>query len=136
MTDDYNSSSHPTSVIYQNKIKMQTFEHSKSYPLADSVTYADGAIVSKIISKNEAGNLTLFSFDKGQNLSEHTAPFDAIIQVVEGEAKITINKKEYQVKAGELIIMPANIPHAVDAITPFKMLLTMLKAKKEFRVDL
>lgn len=115
---------------------MNTFEKAKSHNLKDSVSYADGAIVSKIISKNEAGNLTLFSFDKGQSLSEHTAPFDAIIQVVEGEAKVTIDKKEYKITEGELIIMPANIPHAVDATEKFKMLLTMLKAKQEFRVDL
>ena len=115
---------------------MNTFEKSKSHNLKNSVSYADGAIVSKIISKNEAGNLTLFSFDRGQNLSEHTAPFDAIIQVVEGKAKVTINKVEYEVSEGELIIMPANIPHAVDAIEKFKMLLTMLKAKQEFKVDL
>lgn len=115
---------------------MNTFEKSKAHNLANSVSYADGAIVSKIISKNEAGNLTLFSFDKGQNLSEHTAPFDAIIQVVEGTAKVTISGKAYDVSEGELIIMPANIPHAVDATEKFKMLLTMLKAKQEFKVDL
>lgn len=115
---------------------MNTFEKAKAHHLANSVSYADGAIVSKIISKNDAGNLTLFSFDKGQNLSEHTAPFDAIIQVVEGIAKVTINGKAFNVSEGELIIMPANIPHAVDAIEKFKMLLIMLKAKQEFKVDL
>lgn len=117
-------------------MSINTFEKSKTHNLANSISYADGAIVSKIISKNEAGNLTLFSFDKGQNLSEHTAPFDAIIQVVEGVAKVTINGKTYNVTAGELIIMPANIPHAVDATEKFKMLLTMLKANQEFKVDL
>ena len=106
---------------------MNTFEKSKAHNLANSVSYADGAIVSKIISKNEAGNLTLFSFDKGQNLSEHTAPFDAIIQVVEGTAKVTISGKAYDVSEGELIIMPANIPHAVKAEERFKMLLTMIR---------
>jgi quercetin dioxygenase-like cupin family protein len=115
---------------------MESFVKSKSYNLAKSITYADGAIVSKIVSKNVAGNLTLFSFDKGQNLSEHTAPFDAIIQIVEGEAIVTINGEANNVKAGEFIIMPANIPHAVDADQKFKMLLTMLKAKKEFKVDI
>ena len=103
------------------------FQKSKEYNLAESITYADGAIVSKIISKNDAGNLTLFSFDKGQNLSEHTAPFDAIIQVVEGTAKVIIDGKDFEVKAGELIIMPANIPHAVDAVEKFKMLLIEVK---------
>ncbi len=107
---------------------MQTFEHSKTCSLVNAVEYAEGSVVSKIISKNDAGNLSLFAFDKGQNLSEHTAPFNAIIQVVEGEAKIQIDGKPYSVKAGEFIIMPANIPHAVDATEKFKMLLTMLKA--------
>lgn len=108
----------------------QAFEKAKAYEMAASVSYADGAIVSKIISRNEAGNLTLFAFDKGQNLSEHTAPFDAIIQVVEGKAEIHIDGSPYEVKAGEFIIMPANIPHAVDAIEKFKMLLIMLKAQE------
>lgn len=106
-----------------------TFDKAKSYDLAKSINYAEGAIVSKIISKNDAGNLTLFAFDKEQNLSEHTAPFDAIIQVVEGKAEIHIDGKPYMVSAGEFIIMPANIPHAVDAIEKFKMLLIMLKAQ-------
>lgn len=105
-----------------------TFEKSKIYALNEAVDYASGAIVSKIVSKNNAGNITLFSFDAGQNLSEHAAPFDAIVQVVEGKAKITINKKGYILSQGDIIIMPANIPHAVEALDKFKMLLTMLKA--------
>jgi quercetin dioxygenase-like cupin family protein len=105
------------------------FEHSKAYLLKNSVEYASGSIVSKIIAKNEAGNLTLFAFDQGQNLSEHTAPFNAIVQVVEGEARITIARVDHILKEGEIIIMPAAIPHAVEAIKRFKMLLTMLKAK-------
>ncbi|QQS51161.1 MAG: cupin domain-containing protein [Bacteroidota bacterium] len=114
----------------------EVFEKSSPQNLAGSVSYASGSIVSKIITRNEAGNLTLFAFDKGQNLSEHTAPFDAIIQVIDGEARVTIDKKAYQVKTGEFIIMPANIPHAVDADEKFKMLLTMIKEKKEFKVNL
>ena len=106
------------------------FEESKIYNLKNSIDYASGAIVSKIITKNDAGNITLFSFDKNQNLSEHTAPFDALVQIVEGEAKITINKKEYVLKEGNLIIMPGNIPHAVEAIEKFKMVLTMLITKQ------
>ena len=104
------------------------FEKSKIYNLKNSVTYAEGSIVSKIIEKNDAGNLSLFAFDKGQNLSEHTAPFDALIQIVEGEGEIIINKESFHLKEGEIIIMPANIPHAVEAKERFKMLLTMLKA--------
>lgn len=105
-----------------------TFQKAVIYPLNDSVSYAEGSIVSKIVAKNNAGNITLFAFDKGQNLSEHTAPFDAIVQVVEGKANISINGKGFILSAGDIIIMPANIPHAVEAIDKFKMLLTMLKA--------
>ncbi len=114
----------------------EVFEKSSPQNLANSVSYAAGSIVSKIITRNEAGNLTLFAFDKGQNLSEHTAPFDAIIQVIDGEARVTIDKKAHHVKTGEFIIMPANIPHAVDADEKFKMLLTMIKEKKEFKVNI
>ena len=105
-----------------------SFERSSIYKLKDSVNYSDGAIVSKIITKNNAGNISLFAFDKGQNLSEHTAPFDALVQVVEGDASIIIDGKEYLMQKGDIIIMPANIPHAVEAVVPFKMLLTMIKA--------
>lgn len=115
---------------------MNTFETSKVYSMASAIDYAAGAVVSKILSKNEAGNLTLFAFDKGQNLSEHTAPFDAIIQILDGTAMVTINKEPYEVNTGEFIIMPANIPHAVDAKGPFKMLLTMIKSKPAFKVNL
>lgn len=107
------------------------FEKSKIYNLKSSVDYASGAIVSKIVTKNDAGNVTLFSVDKNQNLSEHTAPFDALVLVVEGVAKIIINKKEHVLKEGDLIIMPGNIPHAVEAIEKFKMLLIMLKTNHD-----
>lgn len=106
---------------------MTTFQTSKKYKLKESVTYADGSVVSKIVQKDEAGNITLFAFDKGQNLSEHTAPFDAMVQVIEGKASIIIDGKDHLLEEGEMIIMPANIPHAVEAETEFKMLLTMLK---------
>jgi quercetin dioxygenase-like cupin family protein len=105
------------------------FSHSQSHSLQNSVSYADGAIVSKIVTKKETGNLTLFAFDKAQFLSEHTAPFDAIIQIVDGEAKVSINRVDYIVKSGEIIIMPADIPHAVYANTKMKMLLIMIKSK-------
>ncbi|NSW44672.1 MAG: cupin domain-containing protein [Bacteroidales bacterium] len=103
------------------------FNHSTSYSLINSIEYADGAIVSKIVKKNDAGNITLFAFDKGQLLSEHTAPFDAMVNIIEGVGLISINKVEYELKAGDFIIMPANIPHAVVAKDRFKMLLIMLK---------
>ncbi|MDZ7737486.1 MAG: cupin domain-containing protein [Bacteroidales bacterium] len=104
-----------------------TFEKSKKYTLKESVSNAEGSVVSKIIQKNEAGNITLFAFAEGQNLSEHTAPFDALVQIIEGSAKIIIDGKSHLLTEGEMIIMPAGIPHAVEAETAFKMLLTMLK---------
>lgn len=110
-------------------MQLDTFIHSAVYNLANEIEYANGAIVSKILSKKESGNITLFSFDKEQGLSEHSAPFDAFIQVLEGTAKIFIDGKEYILKAHECIIMPANIPHSVHASERFKMLLTMIKSQ-------
>ena len=104
------------------------FNTAEVYTLKDMVGYSEGATVSKILTRNEKGNLTLFAFDKGQNLSEHSAPYDAVVQILEGTGTIIINKKEHIVKEGQLIIMPANIPHAVDANEKFKMLLIMIKA--------
>lgn len=104
-----------------------TFKHSEVFEFAKTVDYSSDGIVSKRIIQKPTGNVSLFSFDKGQQLSEHTAPFDALIQVLEGSAEIIINSKPYQVSAGQAIIMPANIPHAVKAAAQFKMLLTMVK---------
>lgn len=101
--------------------------HSEVFNFAHKVDYSSDGIVSKRIIQKQVGNISLFAFDKGQELSEHSAPFDALIQVLEGSAQIIINKKPYHVPAGESIIMPANIPHAVKAISQFKMLLTMIK---------
>ena len=101
---------------------------SEIYPLETSIEYADDSIVSKTILKKETGTVTLFGFDKGQGLSKHSAPFDAIVQIVEGTASIIIDETEYRLSKGEMIIMPANIPHAVDATQRFKMLLTMIKS--------
>jgi quercetin dioxygenase-like cupin family protein len=93
------------------------------------VDYSIDGIVSKRILQKDTGNVSLFSFDKGQQLSEHSAPFDAMVQVLEGKAEIRIDKKPFTLEAGETIIMPANIPHAVFATEKFKMLLTMIKGK-------
>ncbi len=106
---------------------MSTFEHSKKINFKKDIEYASNSVVSKRVLEKSTGNITLFAFDKGQKLSEHSAPFDAMVQVVEGTTEITINKKPYLLKAGETIIMPANIPHAVMAVEKFKMLLTMIK---------
>jgi len=96
--------------------------------LAEMVSYHTGSVVSRQITKAEAGNVTLFAFDAGQELSEHTAPFDALVQVLEGEVQISISGKPFPLKAGEAILMPANEPHAVQARTQFKMILTMIRA--------
>lgn len=101
---------------------------STAMNLLDLVGYQMGSVVSRQILKKEKGNVTLFAFDAGQELSEHTAPFDALVFVLEGEAEITINGMAHRVKAGEMILMPANRPHALKAVEPFKMVLTMIRA--------
>ncbi len=97
--------------------------------LDELVSYQDGAVVSNTIHKDAAGTITAFAFDAGEGLSEHTAPFDAFLQVYAGEAEITIQGQTHRVQAGHLIRLPANIPHAVHAATRFKMLLTMIRSR-------
>ena len=101
---------------------------SKGQRLADLVEYSKDSIVSKTILDKSAGTITLFAFDKGQKLSEHTAPYDAVVQVLDGRSQLTIDGEEKQVAAGEIIVMPGNVPHAVTAQEKFKMLLTMIRA--------
>lgn len=96
--------------------------------LVDLVAYQDGSVVSRIIVKRDAGNVTLFAFDAGQELSEHTAPYDALVEVVEGEATVTIAGRPHRLRAGDMIVMPARQPHAVAAVSRFKMLLTMIRS--------
>jgi quercetin dioxygenase-like cupin family protein len=105
------------------------FEKARVFSFNDSVEYASGGILSKTILKKESGNISLFSFAKGESLSEHTAPFDAMIQVIDGKGEVTIGGKPFILKAGEAIIMPANIPHAVNAVEKFKMVLSMIRSK-------
>ena len=105
------------------------FEKGKVFNFNDSVEYASGGILSKTVLKKETGNISLFSFARGEALSEHTAPFDAMIQVVDGKGEVTIGGKPFILKAGEAIIMPANIPHAVKAVEKLKMVLTMIRSK-------
>jgi len=107
---------------------MTTTPSSQILPVADLIAYQDGAVVSRQIVKAEAGNVTLFAFDLGQELSEHTAPFDALVHVLEGEVLISISGKPFTLKDGEAIVMPANEPHALKALKKFKMLLTMIRA--------
>jgi quercetin dioxygenase-like cupin family protein len=94
----------------------------------DLLQYQEGAVVSRTILEKETGTVTLFAFDQGQGLSEHTTPFDALVHILDGEAEIVISGKAHHLKAGEMIIMPANEPHAVKATKRFKMLLIMIRS--------
>ena len=96
--------------------------------LNELINYQDGAVVSRIITKGEKGNVTLFAFDAAQELSEHTAPFEALLQILDGAAEVKISGQAFNLKTGEAIILPANQPHAVKATQKFKMLLTMIRA--------
>jgi quercetin dioxygenase-like cupin family protein len=92
----------------------------------DLITYQDGSVVSRMIVYKKSGTITLFAFDAGEGLSEHTAPFDAIATIIDGEAEISVEKTQYLLKEGQMIIMPANKPHALHAQQRFKMMLTMI----------
>ena len=100
----------------------------KAARLIDLVDYQDGAVVSREIINKKTGTVTLFAFAEGQGLSEHTAPFDALVQLLDGEADITISGKTLHLKEGEMVIMPANKPHALKAVSKFKMILTMIRS--------
>jgi quercetin dioxygenase-like cupin family protein len=97
--------------------------------LSGLVEYSPGSIVSRQLAKNDAGTMTLFAFDAGQGLSEHSTPFDAVVQILDGQAELAIGGQAVQAKGGQLVIMPADVPHAVKAPQRFKMLLTMFRAK-------
>lgn len=92
--------------------------------------YNAGSIVSRVVLKNKGGNVTLFAFDKGEELSEHTAPFDAFCYITDGKAQVTVSGKVYEMSSGDMVLFPANEPHAIEAIGPFKMLLVMFKEGK------
>jgi quercetin dioxygenase-like cupin family protein len=100
----------------------------KALDVKTLVEYSANSIVSKTLIDTKAGTITLFSFDVGQGLSEHTAPYDAVVQIVDGEAEITIGGNAIHAKEGNMVVMPANIPHALQATKRFKMLLTMIRA--------
>ncbi|MFH1305164.1 MAG: cupin domain-containing protein [Candidatus Omnitrophota bacterium] len=95
---------------------------------AEAVNYQNGSIVSKEIVKGRTGSVTLFAFDKGEALSEHTAPFDALVYIIDGEAEVVISGKSFRPGTGESMIMPANEPHSVKAVDRFKMMLVMIKS--------
>ena len=105
-----------------------TNELSKAFDPVTSVEYASGSVVSRTIVKKPTGTITLFAFDQGEGLSEHSAPFDAVVQLLDGKAEITIGGNPHMLEAGLSIILPANIPHALRAVERFKMMLTMIKS--------
>ncbi len=96
-------------------------------PLIDMIAYQEASVVSRQLIKKKTGNVTVFAFDEGEGLSEHTAPFDALVYVIDGETEVTIAKDAFHLKKGETIIMPADIPHALKAVKQFKMMLVMIK---------
>ena len=100
----------------------------KALTLSELVAYADGSVVSKTLIDKKVGTVTMFSFGAGQGLSEHTVPYDAFVQIIDGEAEVTINGVAQAVSAGQMIIMPAHIPHELKAVKPFKMLLVMIRS--------
>jgi len=102
---------------------------SEKKVLNEIANYQSGGVVSKSILAKKTGNITFFAFDKGESLSEHTAPFDAYVQIIEGQANIRISGNDHTLNAGEMIVMPANAPHALFANEPFKMLLVMIKSE-------
>ena len=103
-------------------------ESSKTFLPVKSIEYADGSVVSKTILKKSTGNITLFAFDKNEGLAEHSSPFEALVQLLDGNAEITIGGNLYNLQSGESIILPANIPHSLKAKEKFKMMLTMIKS--------
>lgn len=105
-----------------------TLETANIFNLENLVDYQEKSVVSKEIIKKETGTITVFAFDKGEGLSEHTAPFDAMVQILDGTLELTIDGELYELKKGDMIIMPANVPHALHAAERFKMLLSMIKS--------
>jgi quercetin dioxygenase-like cupin family protein len=102
--------------------------HGLIFGVADLVSYQDSTIVSRIVVKSAKGSVTMFAFDEGQELSEHTAPFDALVHVIDGEAEIRVSGEPHRLQGGQGIVLPANEPHSVKAMRKFKMMLTMIKA--------
>jgi quercetin dioxygenase-like cupin family protein len=107
-----------------------TIPASEALPLEDLIAFTDGGIASRVLAKNGGGNLTLFAFDRGQGLSEHTTPFDALVMVLSGELSLTIGGQAVTARPGTIVRMPANVPHAVDATVASRMLLIMLREPK------
>lgn len=103
--------------------------HTRVTPMTELVEYQDGSIVSRRILKQQAGVLTVFAFDRGQSLSEHTSPFEAVVHVIEGEAEVSLSGSPFRLHAGEMILIPGNVAHAVTAVERFKMVLTLVMSR-------
>jgi quercetin dioxygenase-like cupin family protein len=108
---------------------IEDIPRGKSFRLLEFIDYAEGSVVSKTLVSKDTGNITLFSFDAGQGLTEHTSPFDAVVHILDGRAEIVIGGDRQVVSAGEMLIMPADVPHGLMAIERFKMLLVMIRGK-------
>lgn len=115
------------SVGVERTMKPGELPHSRATELTSLLETVPGSVVSRVLLGRSTGNITLFAFDEGQGLSEHTAPFDAWVQVLSGEVRLTIGGESVRARAGEAVVMPANVPHALEAVTPFQMLLVMIR---------
>nr|WP_300998782.1 cupin domain-containing protein [Methanoculleus sp.] len=114
-------------MVQQVSEEKRTELRGKVLRLADLVAYQDGTVASRMVVNKPAGSITLFSFDEDEGLSEHTAPYDAVVTILDGECEVWVAGETHQMSAGETIIFPANAPHALSAITRFKMSLTMIR---------
>ena len=110
-------------------MKKSTNHRGKILVPSDLVAYSHGSVVSKTLIDRKSGTLTLFAFDRGQGMSEHVAPYDAVVEILDGEALITIAGRKLKAKSGDMVIMPADVPHALKAAEKFKMLLIMIRGK-------
>jgi quercetin dioxygenase-like cupin family protein len=121
---------HPNAQIKGEKMSSTGSEiaGAEALPLSGLVNYQEGSVVSRVVLKRDKGNVTLFAFDEGQCLSEHTSPFDALVQGIDGDAEVTVAGKPIALNPGQVILLPAERPHAVKAITRFKMALTMIRS--------
>ena len=125
----------PKRVEYKKiKIMSKRIQKGETFKANEAISYAEGGVVSKELIHNDSGSITLFSFDEGQGLSEHIAPFDALIQVIDGEMELTVEGTAYDIKAGESFIIPFGARHSVAAHKPFKMLITMIRGNAADRV--
>ena len=115
-------------MMQKNKAQVDEMILAHGVNLSQAISYQEGSVVSRTLVDRKTGTVTLFAFDRGQALSEHTAPFDALVHVLDGEVRITIAGEPFQLKTGDAIIMPADKPHAVQAVSQFKMLLVMIKS--------